>query len=115
MKYMRSIAVMLVFVLAASPALAAVCAISCASASVRANGFFGLQSCHEVAQNKDKSTSTNKHQSCVMGAACQFAQVISDDDALSKYVYADTTAALFSKLACSDKSVECPPPLKPPA
>lgn len=122
MKSFRPIAVMLILVLASSPALAAFCAASCASQSaipslsLHSNNISGTQHCHEDSMGTDeKHTSSTEYKSCVMGAACHFAQVISDVDSLSKYVYADTASALFSKLASADKSVDSPPPLKPPA
>jgi hypothetical protein len=122
MKFFRPIAVMLIFVLASSPALAAICAASCASQSVmsslslHSNDMSGMQHCHEDSMNTDeKNTSNTEHKSCVMGSACHLTQITSDVDSLSKYVYADTTSATFSKFAPSDKSIDISPPLKPPA
>lgn len=122
MKFFRPIAVMLILVLASSPALAAFCAASCASQSVMSslslysNDMSGTQHCHEGSMSTDEKHTTNtEHKTCVMGAACHFVQVISDVDSLSKYVYADTASVPFSKFAPSDQSIDLPPPLKPPA
>ena len=122
MKFFRPIAVMLIFVLASSPALAAICATSCATESVmsslslHSSDMSGMQHCHENSTSSDeKHTSNAEHKSCVMGAACHFTQVIPDDDSLSKYVYAEATSAFFSKFVPSDKSIDISPPLKPPA
>ncbi len=120
MKQFRSIGVMLILVLASSPLLAAICAASCASQSatsfsLNATNMDEVQHCHEGAGSKDENTSNTEHKSCVMGAACHFAQVISDVDPLSKYAYVDTASVLFATLASSDKSVNSAPPVKPPA
>lgn len=121
MKKFRSIAVMLILVLASSPALAAICAASCASQSATPLSLYAtnideMQHCHEDSASTDEThTSNTEHKSCVMGAVCHFAQVISDVDPLSKYAYVDTASVLFATLASSDKSVNSPPPVKPPA
>lgn len=119
MKSFRSIAVMLVLVLASSPALAAICTISCASQSamtlLQSNDLTETQHCHEGSMSKGENTPNSEHKSCVMGAVCHFSQVISEVDSLSKYVFADSTSAFFPKFVPSDKSIDISPPLKPPA
>jgi len=122
MKFFRPIAVILIFVLASSPALAAICAASCASQSVMSSlslhskDMSGMQHCHEGSTSTDeKHTSNTEHKSCVMGATCHLTQVIPDVDSLSKYVFADSTSAFFPKFVPSDKSIDLSPPLKPPA
>ncbi len=121
MRFFRHIAAVLILVLVSSPALATICAASCASQSVmssyaqHASNASGKAHCHESPNKQGKNTQNSEHHFCVMGHACNFAQVISGVDSLSKYVYADTNNILFSRLAISDKSVDLPPPLKPPA
>lgn len=119
MKFFRLIAVILILVLASSPALAAICATSCASQSVRSslhvNDISGMQHCHEGSMSKDTKKSHTEHKSCAMGAGCHFTQVVFSFDGLSKYIYADSSGASFPKFFPSEKSIDLSPPLKPPA
>ncbi len=119
MQSLRSIAVILILVLASSPALAAICATSCASRSVmtplNSNDMSETQHCHEGSMKTQTNKPSTEHQSCVMGAACHFPQVISEVDPLSKYVFAGSTSASFPKFVSFDKSIDLSPPLKPPA
>lgn len=118
MKFLRSIAVMLVFVLASSPALAAICATACASqsamTSVHANDMSEIQHCLKGSMDVGTNKPSTEHKSCAMGAACHLTQVISQVDSLSKYVFAGSTSASFPKFVPFDKSIDLSPPLKPP-
>ena len=64
MKFFRSIAVVLILALATSPALAAVCATSCASqaimSSMHPDNMSGMKNCHEASMNKDKNKAAVK-------------------------------------------------------
>ena len=119
MKYLRSIAAVLILVLASSPALAAICAMACASqpasTALHANDMSEMQHCHEGSTSTDTSKSSDEHKSCVMGAACHFTQVLSPFDSLSRYVFADSTSVSFPKFVPFEKSIDLSPPLKPPA
>lgn len=109
----------LILALASSPALAAVCATSCASQAVMSalhpSDMSGMKNCHEGSMNKDKSKSNIEHKSCAMGAGCSFTQVIPPIDASSKSVFADSHAISFPRFVPSEKSIDLSPPLKPPA
>lgn len=125
MKPFRAIAMFLILVLASSPALAAICATSCASqtimSSVHSDDMSGMKNCHEDSMNKNKSTpnsehkSNNEHKSCAMGAGCHFTQLTSPADLSSKYVFADSTTISFPRFTPFEKSIDLSPPLKPPA
>jgi hypothetical protein len=119
MKLYRSIVLILILVLASSPALAAVCAISCATESVvlslHANDMSGMQHCHEGSMTKDTNKPHSEHKHCAMGAGCHFSQVIFSFDGLSNYIYADLSSASFPKFVPSENSRDLSPPLKPPA
>lgn len=119
MKIFRSVAVVLIFVLASSPALAAICATACASqsamSSLHANDMSGMQHCHDDSINTDKNKTNTEHKSCAMGATCHFTQVISQVDSLSNYVVADLSSTAFPKFVPFEKSIDLSPPLKPPA
>lgn len=121
MKIFRSVAVVLIFVLASSPALAAICATACASqsamSSLHANSVSvsGKQHCHDDSINTDKNKTNTEHKSCAMGATCHFTQVISQVDSLSNYVVADLSSTAFPKFVPFEKSIDLSPPLKPPA
>lgn len=81
MKYFRSIAMILIIALASSPALAAVCATSCASqtlmSSIQSDSMAGMKDCHQssINKNKNKNKSNTEHKSCTMGAGCHFTQL----------------------------------------
>ncbi len=119
MKPFRAIAMILILVLASSPALAAICATSCASqsamASVHSENMSGMKNCHEGSINKNKSKPSTEHKSCAMGADCHFTQVTSPADLSSKYVFADSTSISFPRFVPFEKSIDLSPPLKPPA
>ena len=119
MKFIRSIAMMLVLVLASSPALAAICATACAAqsamSSLQSNDVSEMQHCHEGSMDAHTNNSDTEHKSCAMGAACHFTQVISEADSFSKYVFADSTSTSFPKFVPFEKSIDLSPPLKPPA
>jgi hypothetical protein len=119
MKFFRAIAVILILALATSPALAAVCATSCASQSIisslHSDDMFGMKNCHEGAMHKDKNKTSTEHKSCAMGAGCNFTQATPPVDLSSRYVVAISTATAFPKFVPSEKSIDLSPPLKPPA
>lgn len=118
MKFFRSIAAILIFALATSPALAAICATSCASGSVMAsihvNNMDGMKNCHEGSMNKSQQKPGTEHKSCAMGAGCHFSQVTPVESS-SKYFFAAIAAISFPGFTPSGKSVDLSPPLKPPA
>jgi hypothetical protein len=121
MKLFRTMTIMLIFALATGPALAAVCAVSCASKSimttVNADHMPTMMNCHEGATHKE-STSSDKsgteYKSCSMGAGCHFAQATPVNSA-SKYVFINATSVSFPRFDPSEKSIDLSPPLKPPA
>lgn len=124
MKFIRTIAMILVLVLASSPALAAICATSCASqstiSSMNADNMSGMKHCHEDSVNKDSKRSSTEqsnteHKSCAMGAGCHFTQVTTPIDLLSKHVFADVATISFPRFVSTAKSIDLSPPLKPPA
>lgn len=119
MKLLRTIAVILILALASSPALAAICATSCASQAVMSalhpSDMSGMKNCHEGSMNTDKNKSSTGHKSCAMGAGCNFTQVTPPIDALSKAVFADSISTSFPRFVPSEKSIDLSPPLKPPA
>ena len=108
----------LILVLVSSPALAAICATSCASESVMSSlhdDMSKMQHCHEDSKSKDTNKSDVEQKSCAMGAGCHFTQVVFPFDALSKYIYTDSSTVSFPKFVPSGKSTDLSPPLKPPA
>lgn len=115
----RAIAIFLILVLASSPALAAICATSCASntiiSSVHSDDMSGIKNCHEGSMSKNKSTPNAEHKSCAMGAGCHFTQVTPPIDLSSKYVFTDLTSISFPRFVPLEKSIDLSPPLKPPA
>jgi hypothetical protein len=118
MRSIHAIAIILILTLASSPALAAICATSCAShsiiSSMHVEDMSGMKNCHEGSMKKDKQKS-NEHKSCAMGAGCNFTQVTSPIIASLKLVFDDTVRTSFPSFVPSDKSVDLSPPLKPPA
>lgn len=118
MKMFRAIAVVLIVALASTPALAAICATSCASHSImsttHSDSMAGMKNCHEASMSKDKHKSSNEHKSCAMGASCQFVQVTTIESP-TKYFLAVSATASFPSFVSSEKSVDLSPPLKPPA
>jgi len=108
----------LILALATSPALAAICATSCAShsimSSMQVDDMSGMKNCHEGSMKKDEHKS-NEHKSCAMGAGCNFTQVTSPINASQKLVFDDTVRTLFPSFVPSAKSIDLSPPLKPPA
>jgi hypothetical protein len=120
MKLFRSIAMLLIFALVSSPALAAICATSCASqmvmATMHADDMSGMEHCqHHSNKNKeDQNKSTTEHKSCTMGASCSFTLVTTLDSSLN-YSLADLTSSFLPIYIPTDKSVDLSPPLKPPA
>jgi hypothetical protein len=119
MNLFRSIAVMLILVLASTPTLAAICATSCASesamVSLSSSDLSEMQHCHEDSKGKHTNKPSTEHNSCVMGTTCHFTQVISEFDSLTKFVFADLTRESFPKFVPQEKSIDLSPPLKPPA
>lgn len=119
MKLFRAIAMVLILALASSPALAAICATSCASqammTTLHANDMAGMKNCHEGSMNKDKRKPNTEHKSCTMGVGCHFTQVTPPIDASSKTVFFDSSTISFAKFVPSSKSTDLSPPLKPPA
>jgi len=121
----------MIMALATSPALAAICATSCASQSVmstvsavHSDDMSGMVNCHEGTMNKDKANkdkaksdtdkSSTEHKSCSMGAGCHFAQATPVDSS-SKYALINSTSVAFFLFDSVEKSVNLSPPLKPPA
>lgn len=119
MKFFRAIAMILILVLASSPALAAICATSCATqtmiTSMHASDMAGMKNCHEGSMNKDKSKPSTEHKSCAMGASCHFTQITPPIDTSSTFFFVDASTVLFPKFVPSAKSIDLSPPLKPPA
>jgi hypothetical protein len=119
MRKFRLVAMVLILVLASSPALAAICATTCASLSamtaLHSNDMTEMQHCHEGSMGTHTNKPSAEHKSCVMGATCHFAQVISQVDSLSKYVFAGLTRLSFPEFTPFEKSIDLSPPLKPPA
>lgn len=119
MKLFRAIAMVLILALASSPALAAICATSCASqsmmTSMHTNDMAGMKNCHKGSMDKEQSKSKAEHKSCAMGASCHFTQVTPPIDASSKTVFFDLSVISFAKFVPSAKSIDLSPPLKPPA
>lgn len=120
MRFFRAIAMILILALASSPALAAICATSCASQAMMTsmhanNDMAGMKNCHEGSMNKDKSTSSTEYKPCAMGAGCHFAQVTPPMDSSTKTVFFDSATVSFPKFVPSAKSIDLSPPLKPPA
>jgi hypothetical protein len=119
MKKLRATAMLLILVLTTSPALAAICATSCATQSVlsslQSSDMTEMQNCHEDSMNNKRTKSGTEHKSCAMGAACFFGQLITQIDSISKYVFADSTKSSFLKFVPFEKSIDLSPPLKPPA
>lgn len=109
----------LMLALASSPALAAVCATSCASqalvSSLHSDIMAGMKNCNESSMNKDKSTSNAEHKSCTMGAGCHFTQLTSPTALSTNLKLVDSTSITFPKFLSSAKSIDLSPPLKPPA
>lgn len=123
MKYFRSIAMVLIIALASSPALAAVCATSCASqklmSSIQSDSMAGMKDCHQSSinknKNKNKNNSNTEHKSCTMGAGCHFTQLTTLTALSSNIKLVDSTTITFPKFAPFAKSIDLSPPLKPPA
>jgi hypothetical protein len=118
MKLFRAISMVLIIALASSPALAAVCATSCASHSImsalHSDNMAGMKNCHEGSMSKVNHKSSTGHKSCAMGAGCQFTQVTPIESS-TRYVFATSAATSFPSFVPSEKSVDLSPPLKPPA
>ena len=119
MKLFRSIAMILILALASGPALAAVCATSCASqalmSSLHTDNMSGMKNCHEASMNKDKNKTHTEQKSCAMGAGCNFTQVTPPVDLSTKDIFAVSMAISFPSFVPSEKSIDLSPPLKPPA
>ena len=119
MKLLREITIVLILALASSPALAAVCATSCASqvlmSSLHSDDMSGMKNCHKSSMKKDISTSNVEHKSCTMGAGCHFTQSTSPTAPSTMLKLVDSTPITFPKFVSSAKSIDLSPPLKPPA
>lgn len=109
----------LILVLASSPALAAVCATTCASqvliSSLHSDSMAGMKNCHQSSINKDKSKPSAENKSCTMGAGCHFTQLTSPITSSTKTILVYSTTISFPKFVPSAKSIDLSPPLKPPA
>lgn len=118
MKFFRSIAVILILVLGSSPALAAICATSCASnsimSSMHAAEMAGMENCHENQVKETQHKPMNEHKSCSMGSGCHFSQ-ITPIQSPTKNFFVSITVIKFLSFTPSEKSVDLSPPLKPPA
>lgn len=119
MKFFRAIALVLMLALTTSPALAAICAISCASQSIMSIGqssdIATVENCHEESMGQENHQPSTKQDRCPMGAGCHFTQVTSPIIASQKIVFLDSNNLIFPKFVPSAKSVDLSPPLKPPA
>ena len=117
MKLFRSMAVILILALATSPALAAICATSCASNSVMSAmhtaDMAGMKNCHQD-MDKQQHKSDKQHKSCAMGAGCHFSQATPIDSS-ARYSFAISHVTIFPSFTTYSKSVDLSPPLKPPA
>jgi hypothetical protein len=119
MRFFRSIAAILILALVTTPALAAICATSCASQSILSviqsdDNMSDMINCHDSSMKKSQTKSSSEHKPCAMGAGCHFTQATPADTA-SKYAFTDSTSASFPRFTPSEKSVDLSPPLKPPA
>lgn len=126
MKFVRTISLMLVFLIAVSPALANNCMAHCATQSaissshvkVLTNKMSGMINCHEYEDRHFSKSSNNSadtsHKSCAMGVGCHYSQVL---PVLASIKYSPVTieSTLFPKLVSTEKSLDLSPPLKPPA
>lgn len=119
MKYFRAIAMLLIIALASSPALAAICATSCASqaliSSMNSDSMANMKNCHQSSINKNKSKPSTEHKSCTMGAGCHFTQLTTPSAPSSNIKLVDEISIIFPKFVPSVKSTDLSPPLKPPA
>lgn len=115
----RAIAMVLILALASSPALAAICATSCASysimSSLHAGGMSEMKNCHDDTMEKSKQNTDAKHKSCAMSAGCNFTQLTLPIVVSEKLAFDESTRVSFPSFAPSEKSVDLSPPLKPPA
>lgn len=118
MKSFHTLVVFLILVLATSPALAAICATSCASQSVMtslgSDNMSGMKNCHESSINH-KNKPSAEHKSCAMGAGCHFTQVTPVNDSSMQYVFTELSNISFPRFVPFEKSIDLSPPLKPPA
>ena len=110
---------MLIIALASSPALAAICATSCASqaliSSMNSYSMANMKNCHQSSINKNKSKPSTEHKSCTMGAGCHFTQLTTPTAPSSNIKLVDEMSIIFLKFVPSLKSTDLSPPLKPPA
>ena len=109
---------MLILVIAASPALAAVCVTSCATKSimstVNADDMSNMPHCNKGSMDKGKLKPAIEHKSCSMGIGCNFSQatpIVFPE----KFVHIDLPSISFLSFNASAKSADLSPPLKPPA
>lgn len=119
MKFFRSIALVLIFALVTTPALASICATKCASQSILSaiqpdSHMADMTHCHDSSMKKDQSKTDTEHPSCAMGAGCHYTQVTPADLSL-KYTFNTENDHSFPRFTPSEKSVDLSPPLKPPA
>lgn len=116
-RYIRSIAVILIIAIATSPAFAANCVASCATKSimtaVNTDDMSSMPNCHK-AMKQEKSKLNIEHKSCSMGAGCNFSQA-TPIDLSSKFVFIGLTTTTFPIFNSSEKSADLSPPIKPPA
>ena len=116
MKFSRMLAAFLVLALASSPALAAVCAASCASPQMQEQVLelelsgMDMHDCHQADSTQQQPE--KEHQNCTM-AGCHFSQVMFDHD--FKHQNPDLIGALLPVFISTAISADQPPPIKPPA
>src|SRR3989344_3361246 len=129
MKFVRTIAAVLILAMASGPALAAVCAISCAAADEMMNSVASVHQnasamtgdhCHRSATDSNKQEpdkhqqSDSENKSCIMAAGCHSPVAVPLVSPLQLPIV-DFTSTIHP---CFNPSVVCadlPPPLKPPA
>lgn len=131
MHRLRALAICLILTLIASPAMAAICALQCASGEMAAasqvasqvmDGSMhvamavddGMMHCHDEAASTqgDQNAADNAHATCSM-AGCHVAQAASSLQ-LTLTVF-DYTPILGAGMLASQISADLPPPTKPPA
>src|SRR3989338_4335658 len=127
MKLLRAIATVLIFVMASGPALATVCATSCAAGAMMNSVASAQQDtsstvgdhCHNGAADSSKHQpgkhqSNSEHKGCTMAAGCQFSLAVLLVPS-SQPSFVDFTSTTLPRFDPSAVIPDLPPPLKPPA
>lgn len=125
MKFIRTIAALLIMVMATTPAMAAACAIQCAdmsadmsadraAAKVMVNKvMMEMPDCHEQPSVPDTDQTSHNHNSCDM-AGCHIVQMAPLLD-LDKPVFSVVADTAFPRADSQVISADLSPPIKPPA